>query len=166
MQRQGYGVDILNSFYSLNLTKDSEMIRIREKDLEKMFLHCREELPVEACGILAGKIGKNEQAAIKEVLKVYNCRNELNSQTEYKIGAYEMFKIFVEIENLNLRLLGFYHSHVAYSYLYSRPSSVDEERANYIGYSYLIIALNPEKVSSWILESRGIFKEEEIEIIS
>ncbi len=140
------------------------MIRIRIDDLEKIFFHCREELPIEACGILAGKIEGKEQVAIKEVLKVYNCRNELNSSTEYKIEADEMFKILVEIEDLKLRLLGFYHSHVAHPYLYSKPSAVDEERANYIGYSYFIVTLNPEKVSSWTLESKGVFKEEEIEI--
>ena len=141
------------------------MITIRLRDLEKIFLYCREELPIEACGILSGKIKNSEGVAIKEVLKVYNCKNELNSPTEYKIGAEEQFKIFSELEGFNLRLLGFYHSHVSHPYLYSKPSSVDEERANYIGYSYLIITLNPEKVSSWILEEKGLFTEEEIQTI-
>ncbi|MDQ1279209.1 MAG: [CysO sulfur-carrier protein]-S-L-cysteine hydrolase [Thermoproteota archaeon] len=141
------------------------MIRIKLSDLEKIFFHCSEELPIEACGILAGKNRSCEGVAIKEVLKVYNCKNELYSPTEFRIRAEEQFKIFSEIEDLDLRLLGFYHSHVSHPYTFSRPSSVDEERANYIGYSHLIITLNPKKVSSWILENKGIFKEEVIETI-
>ncbi len=138
------------------------MIKIRFKDLEKIVSQCREEEPIEACGILAGNIRDLNGKIVKEVLKIYNCRNELNSSTEYKIGAEEQFKIFSEISDLDLDLLGFYHSHL---YNSSKPSKIDEERANYYGYSYLIIALHPRKVSSWILERKGVFKEEEIRII-
>lgn len=136
------------------------MIKIRLGDLENIIDHCKEELPLEACGILAGK--KRGLSGVKEVLKIYRCRNELNSPTEYGIGAEEQFKIFSEIDDLGLDLLGFYHSH---SYSFSRPSSIDEERANYFGHSYMIVALHPTKISSWVLEKKGVFKEEEIRII-
>lgn len=141
------------------------MIKLRLRDLENIILHCKEEWPIEACGVLAGKIEDKNGVVAKRVLKVYNCRNELNSSTEYRIGAEEQFRIFSEIDGLGLDLLGFYHSHTSYPYTTSGPSSIDEERANYYGYSYVIVALYPTKVSSWTLEKEGVFKEEEIRII-
>lgn len=91
------------------------MIKIRLGDLEKIFHHCREELPIEACGILAGKIKDDKEVTVKEVLRVYNCRNELNSPTEYKVGVEELFKILSEINDMSLRLLGFYHGEDTYA---------------------------------------------------
>jgi proteasome lid subunit RPN8/RPN11 len=141
------------------------MIKIRRRDLENIFSHCNEEDPIEACGIVAGTIRASNGDLIKEVLKVYPCKNALNSQTEYRIDAEEQFKVFSEIDALELDLLGFYHSHVSRTYRSLKPSSIDEERGNYIGYSYIIIALHPTRVSSWILEKKGVFKKEEIRIL-
>ena len=75
--------------------------------------------------MLAGKIKNSEDVIIKEVLKVYDCKNELISPIVYKIGADELVKIFIEIEALNSKLLGFYHSHVSHPYIYAKPSTVD-----------------------------------------
>jgi proteasome lid subunit RPN8/RPN11 len=141
------------------------MIKIKTRDLEEIIAHCREELPIEACGILAGEFSNSEGITVKEVLKVYPCRNELNSATEYRIDPEEQFKVFNEIHSAEIDLLGFYHSHVSPPYTSSIPSSIDRERANYVGYSYLIISLHPTKVSSWILHGKGLFKEEEIQTL-
>ena len=134
------------------------MIKIKLRDLSNIIFHCREEEPIEACGVLAGEIGDE----VKEVIKVYKCENELGSPTEYSIEAEEQFKIFSEIEDLGLDLLGFYHSHPSTS---SDPSAVDKERANYLGLSHMIVSLHPVKVSSWILQDISVFKEEEIPTI-
>jgi proteasome lid subunit RPN8/RPN11 len=141
------------------------MIKIRRYDLENVLTHCSDENPIEAYGILEGTINASSGGRIKEVLKVYHCRNALNSPTEYRIDAEEQFKVFSEIDAVELDLLGFYHSHVSHPDTSPKPSSIDEERANYIGYSYMIIALHPTRVSSWILEKKGIFKKEEVRIL-
>jgi len=138
------------------------MIRIIYKDTKDMVSHAEKESPIEACGILAGRIVKTDGTAVKEVLKVYRCRNELYSQTEYRIDAEEQLRIFNEIETSGLDLLGFYHSH---PYGQPRPSQIDEARGNYYGYSYVIVSLFPTKISSWILEEDG-FREEELLIVS
>jgi proteasome lid subunit RPN8/RPN11 len=128
-------------------------------DLTKIIMHSKDEFPIESCGILAGHIKKMKNVIVKNVLKVYNCTNEMNSSTEYRIGFEEQFKIFNDIHNRKLDLLGFYHSH---PYASSNPSHIDKKRSNYYGYSYVIVALNPIKVSSWILDTKGTFKQEEI----
>ncbi len=141
------------------------MIKIKRSDLENILSQCSDENPIEACGILAGTIITSNGDLIKEVLKVYHCKNVLNSSTEYRIGAEEQFKIFSEIDAVELDLLGFYHSHVSNQHISSKPSSIDRDRANYVGYSYMIVTLHPTKVSSWILEKKGVFKKEEICIL-
>ena len=75
------------------------MIKIRLKDLEDIISHCKKELPLEACGILAGRIEHLDGEASKEVIKVYKCTNELDSSTEYRIKAEDQFKIFIKIGN-------------------------------------------------------------------
>ncbi len=136
-----------------------KMMTIKFFDLTKIIMHCKDEYPIESCGVLAGKIKTMKNVTLKDVLKVYNCTNEMNSSTEYRIGFEEQYKIFNDIYDLNLDLLGFYHSH---PYASSNPSHIDKKRSNYYGYSYMIIALSPVKVSSWILEKKRTFKKEEI----
>jgi len=138
------------------------MIRIGSRDIDDIISHSENEQPVEACGILAGRIIKMNGGVVKEVLKVYRCKNELNSLTEYRINAEEQLKVFDEIDRSGLDLLGFYHSH---PYTNSHPSLIDRERGNYFGYSYVIVSLRPKKVSSWVLEEDG-FKEEMISVVS
>jgi len=127
-----------------------------------MVSHCKRAEPNEACGILAGKIQDFDGKIKKKVLRVYLCKNEFKSPIEYKIGAEEQFKIFREINDEGLDLLGFFHSHPKTS---SKPSIIDAKRANYVGYAYLILSLHPRKISSWILDRKGTFKKERLEII-
>jgi proteasome lid subunit RPN8/RPN11 len=137
------------------------MLRIRRRELDEIICHSKREDPVEACGILAGKTTGADGTPIKDVLKVYQCRNELDSPTKYRIEPEQQLRIFDEIEEAGLDLVGFYHSHPRGN---PRPSSIDRERANYVGYSYLIVSLNPERISSWFLDEFG-FKEEEIQTV-
>jgi len=137
-------------------------IILYSKDFETIVSHCKEEEPIEACGIIAGQIRDYDGKIGKEVLRIYPCKNELQSPVEYKIGAEEQLRSFREINDNDLDLLGFYHSHPNTS---SHPSKIDEKRANYVGHSYLILSLHPIQISSWILEQKGFFKKEELNII-
>jgi proteasome lid subunit RPN8/RPN11 len=127
--------------------------------MERIIAHCQRDAPIEACGVLAGTVHYAGQDPVKEVVAVYPCRNELQSPTEYRISPDEQIHIFSTIDELELRLVGFYHSHPHHS---TRPSKLDETRANYYGHSYLIIALRPLHASSWILLQQGTFQEERI----
>jgi proteasome lid subunit RPN8/RPN11 len=135
------------------------MIKVKIKDLEDIILHCKEEAPIEACGILAGNIKHSKKDTIKIIKKIFRCKNQLNSTTLYEIGAEEQYRIYTIIDDLGYELLGFYHSHPSTS---TKPSSMDRKKSDYYGYSYIIVSLNPVKVSSWILEEKGIFKPEEL----
>jgi proteasome lid subunit RPN8/RPN11 len=138
------------------------VIILRSKDFETIVSHCKKEAPIEACGIIAGQIRDYDGKIIKEVLRIYLCKNQLNSPIEYKIEAEEQLRIFSEIHDDGLDLVGFYHSHPTTA---SNPSKIDEKRANYVGYSYLILSIPSRKISSWILEKKGFFKSEPLKII-
>ncbi|MCJ7610114.1 M67 family metallopeptidase [Candidatus Bathyarchaeota archaeon] len=135
------------------------MLKIKRRDLDEIICHSKMQNPLETCGILAGMITDIDDVSIRDVLKVYHCRNELDSPTEYRIEPEQQLQIFEEIERVGLDLLGFYHSHPRGG---PRPSNIDRERANYVGYSYLIVSLYPVRVSSWFLDEFG-FKKEEIQ---
>lgn len=128
-------------------------------DLERIIAQCRREAPLEACGVLAGTVQGAGRDPVKEVVTVHPCRNELRSPIEYRISPDEQIRVFSTIDEAGLRLVGFYHSHPHHS---SRPSNLDEERAHYYGHSYLIVALRPLHVSSWILRQHRTFEEERL----
>jgi proteasome lid subunit RPN8/RPN11 len=138
------------------------MLIIPRNILDEIVIHCEQEQPIEACGILAGAIKKTESKQVKTVTKIYSCQNELHSTTRYKISAEEQYHAFIDIEEQGLTLIGFYHSHPQGS---TAPSTIDKKLANYIGYSYLIITLNPIKVTAWIFQKDQEFTPELLSII-
>ena len=68
-----------------------------------MYTHVARQIPLEACGLLAGK---NDQ-----VEKVLLVRNQAQSPVRYVMDPYEQLKAFRWIESHDLDLLGIFHSH-------------------------------------------------------
>lgn len=73
--------------------------------MDKMRIHVARQIPLEACGLLAGK---NDR--VEEVLFV---RNQVQSPVRYVMDPYEQLKAFSWIESHDLDLLGIFHSHPA-----------------------------------------------------
>jgi proteasome lid subunit RPN8/RPN11 len=78
-------------------------LSLSKKQWVEMHTHVARQIPLEACGLLAGK---NEQ--VKKVLLV---RNQAQSPVRYVMDPYEQLKAFNWIESHNLDLLGIFHSH-------------------------------------------------------
>lgn len=131
------------------------MLILKKELTEQIIRQCVRELPNEACGILAGKAAEVEQ--------VYEMTNADKSPATYFMDAKEQLQAMKEIRNLNLEMIGIYHSHVA-SQAY--PSHHDVEMAFYPEAAYVIISLkdkkNPQIRSFKIIE--GKIKEEEVKI--
>ena len=68
-----------------------------------MHTHVARQIPLEACGLLAGKNDRVE--------KVLPVRNEAQSPVRYVMDPYEQLKAFSWIESQDLDLLGIFHSH-------------------------------------------------------
>ena len=139
------------------------MLVISRDILDDIITQCKQEQPIEACGILAGLSANADNKHVNTVTQIYPCQNELRSTTRYKIAAKEQYRAFIDIEEHGLQLIGFYHSHPTGP---TTPSSIDKKLANYIGYSYLIIALNPLQVTAWILQKDREFTPESLSVIN
>ncbi len=114
------------------------MLTISRSDLQIIIDHCSAGYPNEACGILAGKLGRVE--------RVYCMTNARPGPASYEMDAEEQFRVMKDIRTSGLEMLGTFHSHpggMAY------PSSIDVERAywpgtlypNYPGAVYIIVSL-------------------------
>jgi [CysO sulfur-carrier protein]-S-L-cysteine hydrolase len=78
-------------------------LSISKKQWQEMLDHVARHVPLEACGLLAGK---NDR--VQEVIFV---RNQAQSAKRFVMDPYEQLKAFDWIEANSLDLLGIFHSH-------------------------------------------------------
>jgi proteasome lid subunit RPN8/RPN11 len=126
---------------------------LKRKDFMKLVRHAEDTKPIEACGILAGKIVNDK----KFVKKVYPTKNILNSESRYQVDPEEQIKIFTETEKKSLDIIGFYHSHPHWS---TAPSEIDKSSAFYPNHSYLIYSISNKKIESYIWNGKNFEKED------
>jgi proteasome lid subunit RPN8/RPN11 len=69
----------------------------------EILVYVESQLPLEACGLLAGKNGQVE--------KVLLVRNQAQSPVRFVMDPQEQFNAFEWIESRGLELLGIFHSH-------------------------------------------------------
>jgi len=72
---------------------------------QQMLQHVDRHIPLEACGLLAGR---NDQ--VERVIEVLN---QAQSPVRFVMDPYEQLKVFDWIEASGLDLLGIFHSHPA-----------------------------------------------------
>jgi [CysO sulfur-carrier protein]-S-L-cysteine hydrolase len=106
------------------------MISIKKDLLNKIVNHAQEQLPIEACGYLAGNNGL--------VTHAFNLRNIDNSPEHFSFDAKEQFNVVRQIRDLNLEIIANYHSHPGTP---ARPSEEDKRLAYDPLISYVIISL-------------------------
>lgn len=80
-------------------------LRINQQQWDEMLEHVKSHVPLEACGLLAGK---NDQ-----VEKVMLVRNQAQSPVRFVMDPYEQLQAFEWIESNKLDLIGIFHSHPA-----------------------------------------------------
>ena len=88
------------------------------------------EHPNEACGLLAGTDGT--------ATKLFAMTNAERSPVIYRIDPKEQLRVFNEIEDDGLQLVGIYHSHTRSA---AYPSDTDVRQAYYPDAVYLIVSL-------------------------
>jgi len=131
------------------------MLKIKKYFFEQIVVHCKQEAPNEACGLLAGKDG--------EVAKSYEAINVDKSPESFLMDPKEQLKLTKEIRNSGLDMIGIYHSHLASE---AYPSEHDLRLAFYPDVSYVIITLkdkNKPVIRSFKI-TEGRITEEEVRI--
>lgn len=131
------------------------MLKIKKDVFDKIVSHMKKEYPNEACGIIAGKGGvENQFIALK---------NTHESPTSYAMDPFDLLKVDKFLRAEGLEMLAIVHSHVATK---AYPSKRDIEQATYPDASYVIISLSDmdsPDVRSYKIQDRNI-EEEELKI--
>ncbi len=147
------------------------MLFLSEKQADELIEHSKSEYPNEVCGILAGpttgetsKTYPERNQRDRRVEKIYRMNNMNKSRTTFFMDPKEQLKVMKEIRNLELEMVGIYHSHPETD---AYPSAHDVELAYYPGVSYIIVSIKdkdkPEIKSFSIVD--GKIEREEIKIV-
>jgi proteasome lid subunit RPN8/RPN11 len=149
-------------YYSMTLI-------INNKQLQTIF-DCAEAIyPEECCGILLGNRAELTKTVV-EVIPTINDWQQLEPSTDriertktsrYTIAPQDIFCAQKRGRDLELEIVGFFHSHPDNP---AMPSTCDRDLAWEV-YSYPIVSLIQGRVGdlkSWVLNSEGIFEQEEI----
>jgi proteasome lid subunit RPN8/RPN11 len=134
------------------------MLVVSEGVMERLNNHAIREAPREACGVLGGRDGV--------VTEVWECRNASKTpEACYEIAPEDLLRAVDAIESKGLEVIGFYHSHPMGL---SKPSVIDEKRAAWPDYSYVIISLSETPgITSWRwMEKESRFVEESLRLTS
>ncbi len=97
---------------------------------EQMVEYAQEQVPIEACGILAGTDGKVE--------KLYKMTNIDNSGTHFMMEPREQFGVVRDMRSCGLEMMAIYHSHPE---TLARPSAEDIRLALMPDMIYVIVSL-------------------------
>ena len=149
-------------------------ISLSIEQLQIIFNHAESVYPEECCGILLGKSDKLDRAVVEVILTINTWETteianfvkidtKLNKHNRYSIDSKDIFLAQKRARDLNLDIIGFFHSHPNHPAI---PSTCDREQAWEV-YSYPIVSVINGKVSdiqSWVLDRNGIFQTEQIEI--
>lgn len=100
---------------------------------------CKNGLPNESCGLLAGEISEN----VKIVKKVYFLKNLDESPNHFSMAPEEQFAAIKDIRANNWQLLGNFHSHPNSP---ARMSNEDLRLAFDTNLTYFILSLQSQPI--------------------
>ncbi|SDB17494.1 M67 family metallopeptidase [Eubacterium oxidoreducens] len=132
-------------------------IEITRDDYNKILEYARQELPNEACGLIAGTDGDD---GVRRIEKVYLLTNIDHSNEHFSIDPKEHIQSIKDMRSNGLKPLGNWHSHPESP---SRPSEEDKRLAYDKDASYMILSLmddNNPVLNSFHVEEGIVTKEE------
>jgi desampylase len=106
------------------------LVQVRADVLDDIERHARADFPDECCGLLVGTHDRLERTV--------RARNEHRSPTRYLVRPADHFAAIRLARQLNLEVVGAYHSHPGAPAV---PSAADRAEAHGAGFLYLIAAL-------------------------
>jgi len=130
------------------------MIKISQDIIDRIKSHAKKEVPIEACGYLAGKNG--------EISESFPMSNIDKSPEHFSFDPKEQFKVFKAARAKGLELIVVYHSHPASP---ARLSKEDLRLAYDPNTIHLIYSLLNQEIKAFKVVN-GDIKEEAIEVLS
>ncbi|MDR0355344.1 MAG: M67 family metallopeptidase [Deltaproteobacteria bacterium] len=129
---------------------------------DQLIDYCRQQFPLKACGLLAGK----QSDGVKHILKIYYVENRDKSRRYFTIDPKEQIQAVMDMNQKGLSPLGTFHSHP------DKPAELSEgdlkmsmdKRASYVIVSLAerLPTLRSFQVS--MSDGKAVAAEEEVEI--
>ncbi len=133
----------------------SIVLKLKKSDYDKMLKHCKDGLPNESCGLLAGTV----EGEVKTVTKIYLLTNIDASNEHFSMDPKEQFAALKDARANGVEIIGNFHSHPESP---SRPSEEDKRLAYDPGIEYLILSL--QEADHPVLKAFGIDKDKNVTI--
>jgi proteasome lid subunit RPN8/RPN11 len=128
---------------------------MKQSDYDKILAHCKEGLPNESCGLLAGTV----EGDVKTVTKVYLLTNLDASNEHFSMDPKEQLAALKDARANGVGIIGNFHSHPESP---SRPSEEDKRLAYDSSIEYLILSLM--EADNPVLKAFGIDGEKNVTI--
>ena len=133
----------------------SIVLKLKKSDYDKMLQHCKDGLPNESCGLLAGTV----EGEVKTVTKIYLLTNIDASNEHFSMDSKEQFAALKDARANGVGIIGNFHSHPESP---SRPSEEDKRLAYDPNIEYLILSL--QEADHPVLKAFGIDKDKNVTI--
>ena len=133
----------------------SIVLKLKKSDYDKMLKHCKDGLPNESCGLLAGTV----EGEVKTVTKIYLLTNIDASNEHFSMDPKEQFAALKDARANGVEIIGNFHSHPESP---SRPSEEDKRLAYDPSIEYLILSL--QEADHPVLKAFGIDKDKNVTI--
>jgi proteasome lid subunit RPN8/RPN11 len=132
------------------------VLRLTDATYTDMVAHALDELPNEACGLVAAAPGTDK------IEHVYRCGNGAASSRLYEVDPLDHLKADRDAEGRGLEIVGVYHSH---THTDAYPSPTDLKQAPDPGWHYVLVSLkDPEPVLRSYRIVDGVITEEPVEL--
>jgi proteasome lid subunit RPN8/RPN11 len=116
----------------------TDVLNLDRGPWQEMVAHAYDGLPMEACGLLAGHLGRGD------VTRFYPCRNAEESSRIYTVHPQDFMRADRDAEDAGLAIVGVMHSH---THTEAYPSPTDVKQAPDPDWHYVIVSLRqPEPV--------------------
>lgn len=130
-------------------------LRLGKGNYDKILAHCKQGLPNESCGLLAGTV----EGDVKTVTKVYLLTNIDASNEHFSMDPKEQLAALKDARANGVNIIGNFHSHPESP---SRPSEEDKRLAYDSTIEYLILSL--QDIGNPILKAFGIDKDKNVTV--
>ena len=115
------------------------VLRLSVRQYERILAHCYQDLPDEACGLLAGPIVGTE--ATGAVSEVYPATNADASARTYTVDGKDYLRAMRDAEARGDEIVGVWHSH---THTDAYPSPTDVRQAVDPMWVYVIVSLRDD----------------------
>ena len=129
------------------------MIVIKQSIVDQMKNHASNEVPIEACGYLAG--------IDNEITTIYPMTNMDHCAKHFSLDPQEQLKVMKDARTHGLKLLAVYHSHPVTP---ARMSTEDKKLAFDPDIVYIIYSLCDEEIRGFRMVENNEFEEVDLEV--